>query len=183
MAIVKKFIEANPHEIVAISFENYTKTSASFDKTLIAAGVDKYALKPSDWDPVKQEGWPTLGWMVENNKRLLLFQDSHSVKTKLAYYIWDYCAATGFGVLDLRYLVSNLRAGADTKPRYLFAAILIPTVSLPLPGQKGLPLQPNYRYDYINGGVLREYIELLQKRYGRIPTTLYIDFLDKGNAF
>jgi hypothetical protein len=75
LATIKKILTENPNEILTITLENRVKDYRDLDKEFEAAGLQNFILKPSDWDPVKNQGWPTLEWMINNNKRLVVFND------------------------------------------------------------------------------------------------------------
>lgn len=69
---VIEFMKANPQAIITIILENYADQfrTAQEIKEVIAEAQYDVLLKPAD---VPNKQWPTLGWMRENNKRLLIF--------------------------------------------------------------------------------------------------------------
>ena len=76
--IFYNFLQKNPQEIITILFEPYMDNDI-IDKDLDTHKIKKFILKPSDWDVLKNQGWPTLEWMIKNNKRLVI---THSNKEK-----------------------------------------------------------------------------------------------------
>ena len=76
--IFYNFLQKNPREIITILFEPYMDNDI-IDKDLDTHKIKKFILKPSDWDVLKNQGWPTLEWMIKNNKRLVI---THSNKEK-----------------------------------------------------------------------------------------------------
>ena len=64
---IKGFLDTHPREVVAIEFESYVKAedaAAVFD----AAGLSSLAYAP----PGTDAPWPTLGQMIDSNKRLVV---------------------------------------------------------------------------------------------------------------
>ena len=106
LAPIKKFLEKYPDEIITIYLENYVLFDRGakedmLDDAIEKSGVVPFLLRPEDWDP-SQQGWPTIGWMIKNNKRLIIFNDKSANKqttkpevlsrpyasTKYTYYQW-----------------------------------------------------------------------------------------------
>lgn len=102
---IKNFIEKHSDEIVTIQLENYVLFDRGahedmLDEYIESSGVAPFVLRPQDWDP--SQGWPTLAWMIQNNKRLVIFNDKAADKqtkkqeilnrpyasTKYTYYQW-----------------------------------------------------------------------------------------------
>lgn len=102
---IKKFLEKNSDEIITVQLENYVifdrgAHADMLDEYIEKSGVGPLVLKPEDWDV--SQGWPTLSWMIQNNKRLVIFNDKPSseqtkkqdilnrpyASTKYTYYQW-----------------------------------------------------------------------------------------------
>jgi hypothetical protein len=190
---VKQFLEENPYEIITINLENYVK-APELDKTIRSVnGIEKLIFKPGEWYPVKENGWPTLGWMVENSKRLLIFNSLGG--SQLTFSMWHYFAATTWGSVNIDYLVNNLRnVPKPNRPLYLFAAALAPSAPIPVLKDGTFAEQArhaithlnettdNINFNYTNSTVLSQLIESLKEKYGRIPTSIAIDHIEQGDA-
>ena len=96
------FLKANPSEIVTVVLEDYCPESGRITDTIVdRAGIGTYVLKPSDWDPITKNGWPTLQWMIANNKRLVIFTDAkQAYKSRYMYPQWRNMAENLFGTFD-----------------------------------------------------------------------------------
>ncbi|KAL0350696.1 UNVERIFIED_CONTAM: PI-PLC X domain-containing protein [Sesamum radiatum] len=87
---IEAFLTQNPSEIVTIIIEDYVHTPKGLTKVFTDSGLDKY------WYPVakmpkKDEDWPTVNSMVQNNYRLLVFtSDSSKEATEGIAYQWRY---------------------------------------------------------------------------------------------
>jgi hypothetical protein len=195
LEMIKRFLEENPQEIVTLTFENYVEAN-KFDQTVLSVpGLEKFILKPEDWNPQKQNGWPTLGWMVKNNKRLVLFMETGE-ETKVARKISDQFVATGYGTLDVKKLVGTLLLGpSKEQPKFLFAAVLTTSEPVPtIPSGTFLQqaqyiinhlneIQKNTDFQEINSSLLEQFIEDLKKKYGRLPNFIALDHVEVGNGF
>ncbi|KIM36291.1 hypothetical protein M413DRAFT_20602 [Hebeloma cylindrosporum] len=87
LKIVKKFLDANPNEVLTLLFTNPEGLSVldvwkpAFD----ASGITPLTYVPPSL-PVKQSEWPTLGKLIESGKRVIVFLDS-STDTGLVNFI------------------------------------------------------------------------------------------------
>ncbi|KAJ7266858.1 PLC-like phosphodiesterase [Mycena haematopus] len=76
---VKTFLDANPNEVLTLLFTNPEGQSPLnvwkplFDE----AGISDLAFVPPSL-PVKQSDWPTLGDMIDTNKRVVVFLDANA---------------------------------------------------------------------------------------------------------
>jgi len=102
---IKNFLKKYSDEIITIQLENYVMLERGaaadmLDEYIEQAGLASLILKPEDWNP--SQGWPTIEWMVKENKRLVIFNDkparAHTnnniilnrpfASTKYTYYQW-----------------------------------------------------------------------------------------------
>jgi hypothetical protein len=79
------FLTQFPDQLIVITFEDrvtlqYGATYEDLDAVFVAAGIDSMTLKPTDWDPVANKGWPTIGWLLQNNKRFICVSDQSSAE-------------------------------------------------------------------------------------------------------
>lgn len=96
---IAKFMREHKHVIVTVIFEDYVKN----DVKLLDNALSKYSdliLKPSDWSPFDKNGWPTLGWMREQGKRMILLKDTSDSSEYVFSSEWKYHAENQFSVTD-----------------------------------------------------------------------------------
>ena len=134
LKIFKQFLEKNPQEIITLTLENYVTEPGLLDKQFEDAGITALILKPEDWNPIEKQGWPTLQWMVTNNKRLVVFNErtaadhtytsnSTVAATKYTYYQWASMAQNQWaGAKNEMIALKERDASVQNRniPRYLF---------------------------------------------------------------
>jgi len=60
--------------------------ATSYDPVFKAASLDTISYAPST-SPIPASGWPTLGTLIDSNKRLLTFLDNQADLTTVPYLI------------------------------------------------------------------------------------------------
>lgn len=138
LLVFKEFLEKNRGEIITITIENRVTEPGLLDKQFEDANIQDLVLKPSDWDPIKQKGWPTLDWMRKNNKRLVVFNDKIAsgqgysssmsfASTKYTYYQWacfaqnQWAGASSNGILTNVALLERSHTARESGfTKYLF---------------------------------------------------------------
>ncbi|WP_273320635.1 PQQ-binding-like beta-propeller repeat protein [Vallitalea guaymasensis] len=102
------WLKNNPTEVVTIQFENRVFDPKLVQKAFDDGGVSDmifYADRVNtgesgySWEPVLKKGWPSIGWMVENDKRLVVFAEK---KGDGLPYVWDYTVETKYGEDSLK---------------------------------------------------------------------------------
>ncbi|KAJ3342650.1 hypothetical protein HDU93_001630 [Gonapodya sp. JEL0774] len=74
LTVFKTFLDANPNEVVVITYENYDNVPAQQVATLMsAAGLVDYAYTGVQGATT----WPTLADLISQNKRLVVFTDQN----------------------------------------------------------------------------------------------------------
>ena len=87
---VKKWLDANPHEVVTLLLTNGDSASITeFGDTFSSSGIVDYAFVPSA-NPLAISDWPTLGNLISSGKRLIVFLGTFiSIqKNKPEYYTY-----------------------------------------------------------------------------------------------
>jgi len=70
---IKKWLDQNPQEVVTIFLEQYVSNS-KVNSIIESTGLGNMVLTEKDWNPHQHGGaWPTLQWMIDNNKRVLVY--------------------------------------------------------------------------------------------------------------
>jgi len=82
---IKTFLVNNPEEIITIYIENHchkinSRKKEVSDKEITSyilekSGISNMVLTPSDWNLTQKGEWPTLQWMIDNNKRLVILNE------------------------------------------------------------------------------------------------------------
>jgi len=167
---IKEFLIKNPRAIITIQLENYSPGSL-IDHIIEKSNISKFVLKPNDWDPSKKNGWPTLKWMIDNDKRLVIF-DSRS-GSSYCYYQWQYTTENQYGELDIK-KAAKLRADSSPIKNYLMTINYFGTITSPI------------NYPAANSTKLRELINYISKNgldgnyKKRYPNFIALDYVNRG---
>lgn len=202
---VNEFLDQNPDEIVTIFFQSYVKQPADYHLTVDAfrnAGhgasnllqkVFRYDQPNTDskgrtWD-VAAQGAPTLQWMVEANKRCVVFSDwrgNDQYSTlptapdgwaKTWYFVRENC----YGDKSLRPPTSTAQrdesrdAESNTRKRTLNLLNHFPDFVV------GMIRQADMNYEFINDAEgLEAHVDKWLLAYPRLPNFLAVDFVEVG---
>lgn len=87
--VVDSFLKKNRQAVISLDLENYTSSRAVIDIIRSVPGLESYLLMP---DMIKNNGkivWPTYGWLRQQNKRLIIFDDSQTPRSEKENYFFD----------------------------------------------------------------------------------------------
>ncbi|MBA3751860.1 hypothetical protein H0X06_03635 [Candidatus Dependentiae bacterium] len=172
------FLANNPTEIVTFFLENYVSAASLLDNAFKLSGIGDYILTPHDWDPEKEQGWPTVAWMQQKNKRLVIFNSIG--RTDLAFNQWHHVAENQWGTTYSRRACKERRESflCRSRTRYLYIVNYFPSFRLNF----------GYSYHHINSihldRFLKNILKGLDQGYARnrLPNFISIDFIDEGDA-
>jgi len=92
---VESFIKKNPTEVITIFLENYVLDEDFLNESF--KRIKKYIFTPEDFYKLHFE-WPTLTWMQNNSKRVVIFSDTN--ETSRLFFKWDYIAESQYGTVN-----------------------------------------------------------------------------------
>lgn len=180
---ILSFLKANPTEIVTVVLEDYSTVPLN-DAIVDRAGIGNYVLKPSDWDPIKKNGWPTLQWMIENNKRLIIFTSEAKLNnaettSKYMYPQWKCMVENQYSTLDVDKAAVEREESLNKKAKkYL--------LSINYFGEFSSKLDPRYLFKINNTEGITNLINkiyengLAGKYKNRYPNIINLDFAEEG---
>ncbi|CAM6103997.1 unnamed protein product [Calypogeia fissa] len=94
---IQTFLAANPTEIVTIFLEDYVTAPNGLTNVFKAANLTQYWFPVASM-PVGGAAWPTIGTMIQNNWRLLVFTSIRSKQaTEGIAYQWAYMNENQYG--------------------------------------------------------------------------------------
>lgn len=100
LKILKSLLNKNTNEIICIELESYIDKETT-DKAIVASGIDKIVLKPSDWNIFEKNGeWPTIDWMIKNGKRVIILTSGDA--TDYAFDQWKIQRSNMYGIINLK---------------------------------------------------------------------------------
>lgn len=185
---VKTFVDANPNEVVSLLLVNIDDQPPS----AFAAVYESVGLDQLSWSPpaaiVATNAWPTLGSMVDSNKRVVTFMDNSADFTTVPYILdefsnmwedyYDVTDPSGFNCTVQRF------TGDTTDQMYLINHYLYEISDLfggstPVPDKSALPVTNG-----VSGvGSLGEEAGVTcLAQHPRAPTFLLVDFYDWGQG-
>ncbi|KAL2651818.1 hypothetical protein R1flu_019946 [Riccia fluitans] len=94
---IMTFLVNNPSEIVTLFIEDYVSTVNGITNVFRAAGIDKY-LFPLASMPAPGSDWPTVGTMIANNWRFVVFTSKSSKQASEGIaYLWNFVNENQYG--------------------------------------------------------------------------------------
>lgn len=125
--IVSEWLNNNPREVAIITLDNQR------DKTMPANITDQeidslpnvieLILTREDWNPDDHDGmWPTLSWMQEKNKRLVILNEKKDDSPMYTYYQWRYvmCTLPGESIPEYSCRIRKDSLENNQFPHYLY---------------------------------------------------------------
>ena len=98
------FLKANPKAVITIIFEDRCdmgKMLGDIKEIIVKNNYDPI-FKPSDWNAAQEKSeWPTLGWMRNKNKRLVLFTQIYREQTEFTWPVESYFWENNYGTTDV----------------------------------------------------------------------------------
>lgn len=214
---VRDFLIKNPDEVVTIFLENDAITPGNkagelgeLDKKFEEAQVANMVLKPTDWDPLTHNGWPTIAQMKEKGKRIVVFNSKSFAhhkyptslpfqSTKYTYYRWVCAVESMYSTLDIEKAAkqrSESASAGKSYTRYLYVLDYFPEGGKILGGGVSdiikklggneIPFGGNYKK--VNGPDLEKLLNRVVTKgledglyKGRYPNFIQVDYFHEGN--
>lgn len=171
---VVEFLKVHPQSIVTIILEDYANPATTADEinqVLTEAGLpDKLILRPGD---LHGGPFPTLGWMRQNNRRLIIFTQN-AATTAVTFSEFVYCFENAYGTSDENALTTD-RAESARVPANVPRSLVVFN-NFPGPGQgSGVTPTVGMQKDRVEYGAADHLISLAQIRgfAGRRPANGY----------
>jgi len=173
----KEFFDKDREAVVFFILEDHMTDRELLDRSFEQSGLAGRILKPSEWDPVAKEGWPTINWMIRHGKQIIVF--TNKSQTKYVYPEFQHVVENCFGTIDLAEIILERSDSKvfDNNKRYLYTFNFF----------TGL-FTTNLSHSEINSRKLRDAINyainkgpsIIRNRY---PNFLAVDFVEKGDVF
>ncbi len=188
----REFFTKNRNAVAFFILEDHVENRALLTRAFELAGLSRKILKPSEWDPIAQKGWPTIGWMNKRGKQIVVF--SSKPATKYIYKRSKTIVANNWdSKLDIR-KASQLSASKTERYLYLFNFFKDPAAGFDHAKDPASILRAaggfikGIDFERVNSRNLRDAIYyaitkgpmVIRDRY---PNFLVVDFVEKGNVF
>ena len=173
LELIRSFMEADPNAIITIIFQDGVPLSEAdlVWQQFLDAGLEDLYFDPAgtDWNVEAENGWPLMQWMVDNNKRLIVFTS----KTNHPHfpYQWQYTVENDFGSVDFN---SCPRRGnsspLDDMSKHLFV----------MNHFRSFLLGVNTYEDNNYNALIRKVDDHCRLAAERYPNFLAVDFVEQG---
>ncbi|KAK7917325.1 PI-PLC X domain-containing protein 1 [Apiospora marii] len=178
---VKAWMDDNPNEVVTLLLTNQDAIDVNkFADAFKTAGLDTYAYTPGE--ELTMDEWPTLGTMVSNKQRLVVFMDYHADTSKVPWILdeFKYYFETPFDTTDKNFPQCTLDRPKDASPdgrmyivnHYLDIEVL-PGVLVPNRDDAGTTNSV--------ASILAQ-TDLCYSQYKRTPNVVLLDWVSMGDA-
>lgn len=98
MRVFKTWFAAHPREIIIILIDNrdpHTPCHQLDNELAQMPHLSEHILMPHEWDPYNHDGfWPTLGWLRDHHKQLIIFNDRKDDSPQYTYHHWEHVMCT-----------------------------------------------------------------------------------------
>ncbi|KAK7973074.1 PLC-like phosphodiesterase [Apiospora saccharicola] len=180
---IKAWMDGNPNEVVTLLLTNQDAIDVNkFADAFKTTGLDTYAYTPGA--DLTMDEWPTLGTLVSNKQRLVVFMDYHADTSKVPWILdeFKYYFETPFDTTD-----PNFAQCTQDRPRpedaspdgrmYLVNHYL--DIELPF----GIRMPYLAAADTTNSvaSILAQ-TDLCYNQYKRTPNVVLLDYVSKGDA-
>lgn len=190
MTGVAKWVSEHPYDVVTILISNalYTNYTA-YISPIEESGLKQFAYTPPK-DPMSLTDWPTLGSMILQSQRVVLFMDYESNQRSVPYlldqfiHIWE----TPFNPTSRSFPCTIDRppglSPQDAAGRMYLANHNLNTELSVLGNSLLVPTRPLLEEtNAVSGmGSLGEAAERCEERWGRPPNWLLVDYYNVGNG-
>ncbi|RKP05766.1 PLC-like phosphodiesterase, partial [Thamnocephalis sphaerospora] len=177
----KTFMDANPNEFIVLFIENFDNFPGSaFEKAFSDAGLVKYMY----WKE-KSAPWPTLGSVIQQNKRLMvLFDRLPSSTAPWQMLEYDVCWETPYEI-SFKNPVYTCRVDRPSNPApnslYVLNHFLFTTFTV---GGSAIPIPNPDIAKAANGAPLSEHVNLCKAQQNNVmPNFVAVDFYHEGDVF
>ncbi|KAL9064825.1 MAG: hypothetical protein Q9157_007691 [Trypethelium eluteriae] len=181
LTTVKTFLDGNANEVVTLLLTNgdYVPVG-NFSDTFASVELDKYAFTPSS-SPLPIGSWPTLGQLISDNTRLVVFLD-YDADVSVAPYILDefaYFFETPYDVTDASFSNCSIDrpAGASAEGRMYLVNHYLDNSFLGID-------TPDYDDAGTTNGAasINANVAECVGNYTNNPNVILVDWVDKGDV-
>ncbi|KAF7712632.1 Uncharacterized protein PECH_002868 [Penicillium ucsense] len=181
---IKTFLDANANEVVTLLLTNGDSVDITeFNEAFASSGIDRYAFVPSS-NPLPLESWPTLGQMISQGTRLVVFLD-YGANTAKVNYILDefaYYFETPYDVTDSSFSGCSIDRPSGASPSgrmYIVNHFLdVDIFGVKVPDRTAA----SSTNAATGKGSIGAQAAVCQSLYNRTPNVVLLDFVDKGSA-
>jgi len=182
LATVKTWLDANPNEVLSLLIVNIDDLGpTSYDPIFQSTGLAALSYTPPS-SSIPFTGWPTLGSMIDSNKRLVTFLDNGANFASIPYLldeftnIWE----SAFDVTDTSFDCNVNRTTGEASTEMYLINHFLDTILLgnPVPDVAAL----NQTNAVSGTGSLGTQVNTCIAAQGRPPNFLLVDYYEFGGG-
>ncbi|KAF5497055.1 PI-PLC X domain-containing protein 1 [Colletotrichum siamense] len=184
---VSRWMKNHPNEVVTLLLTNPTSIRGrDFAAAFRKAGVDKIAFTPNK--KLAVDSWPTLGQLIDNKKRLVVFMDYPERPTREKWIMdwFSYSWETPYGELDNNFPHCKRDRPQqhidESKYMYLINHVWNKKLGTEFEGESiKIPTRLAANTTNSMDSISRQ-VKLCKAKWGKIPNVILLDFIDVGDA-
>jgi hypothetical protein len=187
LTTVKKWLDANENALVTMLLTNGDNVDVSeFGDVVESVGLKDYAFVPSTSPkPLSKDDWPTMGEMINDGKRFVLFLDYGADESTTPFVLdeFSYFFETPFDVTDASFSSCSVDRPPKSSPdgkmyivnHFLDKAVLGSDILVP---DNDADFQTNAA---TGPGSIGAQVKLCEGSYGRSPNVVLLDMFNRGD--
>ncbi|KAJ2892208.1 hypothetical protein IWW38_003309, partial [Coemansia aciculifera] len=194
LVVFREFLDKNPNEVITFIIENVSGFKVSeLQPSFAQSGIEKYAFIPKPTFAANSTNhvgyqWPTLGQMISEGQRLVVFIDTDAQPDVVPYILpeWEYVVEIPYAnIHPIKAFVCNQDRPRDGLPRDLLVLNHFGYNRLTIAGKNiDTPLRPTQirESQYNTLGSLQAHLSTCAKTWGesRVFNFITLDFYDVG---
>ncbi|KAI4198795.1 MAG: hypothetical protein LQ350_005036 [Teloschistes chrysophthalmus] len=195
LKVIKSWLDTHPHEVVTLLLTNGDRRPISeYDAAFRQSNITHYAYNMPPGDPNRWtlDSWPTLGQLIANNTRLLVFLDRGADQIQIPYILneFSYFWETPFDTLDPLFpsCAIDRPTGLEAYPQSVRQRMYIMNhfldTKLHVLGSPEVPDRRDAGRTNAWGGEggVGDHVGRCAGRWGRRPAAVLLDYFDKGDG-
>lgn len=183
LAKVKTWMDANPNEVLSLLIVNSDNAAPSdYDTVFKAAELDTLAYAPESAS-LQASGWPTLGSLIDSNKRLVVFLSTKADFNAVSYLIDEFTNIweTAYDITDPNGFDCEVnRTNGDTGTQMYLINHFLDKIVLGIPAPD--PSRANTANSVSGVSSLGQQVQTCAAQHGRNPNFLLVDFYEYGGG-
>jgi hypothetical protein len=163
---IADFLDAHPREVVSLILESYI-TPARLEEAFEGSGLSRHAHA----QPVG-EAWPTLGQMIEAERRLVVFSDTEAPEHPWQHHLWAWTKETHYSFKREDEFSCAPHRGTEGATLFVLNHFLTNPI-----GRVDLAERANHN------PLLEDRARACMAERGALPNFIAVDFYDIGDVF
>lgn len=172
--LVMTFMDEHPNAVITMILQDGAIPSSKMGlvwQQVVDAGLDAEYYDPtgSDWNVMSEGSWPTIQWMIDNHKRLVIF--SNTTENQYFPYQWTFSVENDYGSVAFNQCPKRSESDAlDNTAKLLFVMNHFRSFLL------GVDATADNNYNQL----IKKVDNYCQPEASRYPNFVAVDFVEQG---